>query len=453
MKTSETSFQSTVDLLRRKTNKRIPLTLTVLMILAASPLSADEVTKWNELVNQLALSSSLADLNPNLQSRMMAMAHTAMHDALNAIDRRYQTYGQRLPLTPGASPEAAAATAAYTVLSDQLGRMVPLGFPPQQAEVSAAYVASLGSIPGGPAKTLGIEIGQAAAAQILALRAADRAYELPVIDPNYPQGNAPGEYRFTPPFTFAFETKWGNVPPFVLRSSDSFGPGAPYPVNSRRYLDDYNEVKSLGGDGVVTRSARTSDQTQIALFWLESSLIGWNRIARSASATQRLNLWENARLFALLNLALADGYIGVSRAKYDFNFWRPITAIREGEADGNRETAGDPSWTPLSTTPPTPDHDSGHSVEGGAAAEVLEDFFDDSRFRFRTCSMSLPAGSRCTDPSPVFRSYMSFADAAMENGLSRIYVGIHFRRAVTEGIEHGRRIGNRAVRQFLRPVQ
>jgi hypothetical protein len=301
-------------------------------------------------------------------------------------------------------------------------------------------------------KTLGIGIGQAAASQILTLRAGDSAYLLPVIDPNYPQGTAPGQYRFTPPFSFAFATQWGRLPPFVLRDARSFRPNQPLFLKSKQYANDLNEVKALGGDGVITSSRRTPDQTQIAQFWVEASPVGWNRIARTVSAAKGLNLWQNARLFALLNLALADGYIGSFDAKYLYNFWRPITAIREADRDDNDATTGDPTWTPLVTTPPMPDHDSAHSVEGAAAAEVLDLFFGRSNVRFQTCSTSLPAGNRCNDPAPIYRSYDGFWGAAVENGLSRIYVGFHFRRAVTEGIEHGREIGHWTYQQFLRPV-
>ena len=162
--------------------------------------------------------------------------------------------------------------------------------------------------------------------------------------------------------------------------------------------------------------------------------------------------WENARLFGLLNLALADGYIGSWETKYFYRFWRPERAIRTGDSDGNPNTQGDPTWTPLQFTYPIPDHDSGHSVEGGAAAQVLQDFFGTDAISFSACSLTLPAGSRCTDPSPVFRSYNTFSEAADENGVSRILIGIHFRHAVEEGIQHGRKIGKRAVNLFLRPV-
>ena len=441
---------ATVAVKRSVRGRALALPL-LLAALAAGPVAADEVTKWSELASQIALNSGLADSNPLFQTRILAMTHAAVHDAVNAVDRRYRSYSSLALSSPGAHPDAAVAAAARTVLLSQFNALIPFGFPSQEPDINTAYSITLAAIPNGTAKTLGIAAGEAAAAQILTLRAGDGAYQLPLVDLAYPQGTAPGQYRFTAPFNFAFATKWGTLTPFALDDVRRLRPNSPYPINSKRYTDDFDEVKRLGGDGVTTPSARTEDQTEIARFWLESSPIGWNRIARAASATAGLNLWENARLFALLNLALADGYIASLAAKYQHNFWRPITAIHEAETDGNAATAADPAWTPLATTPPIPDHDSAHSVEGGAAAEVLERFFGDTRFSFRTCSTSLPGGSRCQDPSPVFRSYRSFSEAADENGLSRIYVGFHFRYAVSEGIQHGRRIGHWTIEHYLKP--
>jgi hypothetical protein len=319
------------------------------------------------------------------------------------------------------------------------------------AGVEADYAAAIAAIPNGWGKTLGITVGRAAAATIVALRARDGS-DTPFQDFRYPQGTEPGEYRFTPPFDFVLAPGWADVTPFVLKHSSQFGPSPPYRIRSRKYTDDFDEVKRLGGDDIITPSARTADQTEIALFWIESSPLQWNRIARTVSASARLDAWENARLFGLLNLALADGYISSFEAKRHYNFWRPITAIRLGNSDGNAKTIGDETWTPLATTPPITDHDSGHSVQGGAAAEVLMRFFGTDHVRFRTCSLTLPVGSTCDSARPVRRSYRSFSQAAEENGLSRILVGFHFRNAVEEGIEHGRKIGRRAVSRFLRPT-
>ena len=234
--------------------------------------------------------------------------------------------------------------------------------------------------------------------------------------------------------------------------ADQYRPSPPYPVDSKRFTADYYEIKNLGGNGVTTPSARTPDQTQIAIFWYESSPLGWNRIARTVSASRGLGLWENARLFALLNFASADGYIASFDAKYYYNYWRPITAIRLGDTDGNPDTVGDPTWTPLLDTPPIPDYDSGHSVQGGAMSEIMRLFFGTDNISFSTCSTTMPAGSTCNDPSPVTRSFTSFSQAAAENGLSRILVGIHFRKAVTEGIQHGGKIAHHTFVHYLRPI-
>ena len=236
----------------------------------------------------------------------------------------------------------------------------------QQTMFETAYTAALAVIPNGPAKTAGISVGGASAAAILAVRANDGWSQQTILDFGYPQGTAPGEYRFTPPATFAFLPAWGSVQPFTLLRSDQFRPNPPYPVDSKRYAADFNEVKALGGDGVSTPSSRTPEQTEIAMFWYESSPVAWNRIARTISGARGLDLWENARLFALLNLASADGYIAAFHAKYNYNYWRPITAIRLAETDGNPDTSGDPKWTPLLPTPAVPDYSSGHSVQGGA---------------------------------------------------------------------------------------
>jgi hypothetical protein len=383
---------------------------------------------------------------------MYAMMHIAIHDALNAIDRRSEPYAFQAPAENWTSPEAAVAAAARDVLVTLINE-IPFPFPALcidagVASVEVDYTLALAGIPNGPAKNRGIEVGRAAAAAILALRANDGS-STPLLDFNYPQGSSPGEYRFTG-FPFAFAPGWGNVTPFVLTHSAQFPPTRPYDTHTRNYTLDFDEVKALGGDGVTTPSSRTADQTEIALFWIESSPLQWNRIARTVSVSANLNLWENARLFGLLNTAMADGYISSFNAKYHLNYWRPVTAIQNADTDGNPDTIADPTWTSLVPAPPIPDHDSAHSVEGGAAAQVLQDFFGTDNVAFSACSLTLPAGSRCTDATLVLRHYSSFSQAAEENGVSRILVGFHFRNAVEEGIRHGRRIGDRAFSQFFR---
>jgi hypothetical protein len=428
----------------------------VMCLILVSPrhVAADAVTDWNATASKAAIAACISPIqDPLHESRLYAMMHVAIHDALNAIDRRSDSYAYQSRVEWPVSPAAAVAAAARSVLVRLIGE-IGFPFPPVCVEagvalVEADYRAALGSVPEGEAKAKGIRLGEAAAAAILSLRAQDGADTL-FLDFAYPQGSQPGEYRFTPGFDFAVAPGWGRVAPFVPNRRD-LRVGPPFLLTSRKYLADFNEVKELGGDGVITPSARTAEQTEIALFWVESSPLQWNRIAREVSASARLDAWENARLFGLLNMALADGYVETFATKYRVNFWRPVTAIRAADTDGNPDTVADPTWTPLVPTPPVPEHDSGHSVEGGAAAQVLKRFFGRDDIAFTTCSLTLPPGQTCADLSPVVRSYSSFTQAARENGTSRILVGFHFRNAVEQGIEHGRAIGNHVVTRALRP--
>jgi len=421
-----------------------------LALVCPRPAAADAVTDWNANAGKAALAACIDPFN---ESRLYAMTHVAIHDALNAIDRRYRPYVYNVQGPTGASREAAVASAARNVLVPVIGQFPvdPACVKAAIAGVEADYSAAIAALPNNAARMQGIQVGQASAAAIIALRTGDGS-DQPLQDFNYPQGTDPGEFRYPPGVNFTFGTRWGNVTPFVLNHASQFGPGPPYKTKSKRYAADFNEVKTFGGNGGTTPSARTPEQTQIALFWLESSPLAWNRMARSVSASRGLELWENARLFGLLNLAMADGYIGNADTKGRYNFWRPVTAVHLADDDNNPDTMGDPRWTPLEPNYPNPDYNSGHSLEGGAAAQVLKEFFGTDNISFRVCSLTLPAGQKCTDPSPVFRSFASFSQAAEENALSRIFAGLHFRESTEEGVKHGRKIGNRTVNLFLRPV-
>jgi hypothetical protein len=427
-----------------------------LLVSWPNPISADTVITWSENAARAATAACLHISGNGLaEARMYAMMHAAVHDAVNAIDRRSRPYAFDAEVSGPASPDAAVAAAARDALVSVIAGLPesPQCVANGIADANASYVAALAAIPDGAAKTNGVAVGQAAAAAIVALRADDGS-DAPLVDFDYPQGTEPGQWRFTPdfPLQLAFAPNWGKVIPFVLMRSSQFRPRAPYHLASEKYAADYNEIKRLGGDEITTPSARTADQTEIGLFWIESSPLAWNRLARSLSVNSGLDLWENARLFGLLNLAMADGYIASWEAKYHYKFWRPITAIRLGDTDGNPNTAGVPDWMPLQPTYPMPDHDSGHAVEGGVAAEILKQFFGTDDIPFTACSTTLAAGSRCDDPSPVIRSYSSFSQAANENAVSRIYIGIHFRRAVEEGVRHGQKIAAYAIRRFMKPV-
>jgi hypothetical protein len=430
-----------------------------LSVLLSAPHSAlgDAVTTWNADAGAAAIAACISPVelaNPLHEARLYAIAHVAIHDALNAIDRRFRPYAFHGRAYPWASPDAAVASAARVTLITLIDQLpVPDDCRLRgRASVETAYARALASIPDGSAKAPGIRIGAAAAVAILALRANDGS-DTALLVGDYPQGTRPGEYRFTPGNDFVFAPGWGSVTPFVLRHGSQFRPSPPYKVTRQKYAGDLEEIKLLGGDGIITPSNRTPAETEIGLFWIESSPLQWNRIARTVTASRGLDAWENARLFGLLNMTLADGQVGSWEAKYHYNFWRPVTAIREADADGNPKTSGDPTWTPLQPTYATPDYDSAAAVQGGAAAEVLARVFGTDDITFEACSMSLPAGGTCTDTSPVLHWFSSFSEAANENGLSRILIGIHFRHAVEKGIRHGRRIADRAVTRFLRPAR
>lgn len=437
------------------------ITLTLMLVvglnaLPARPAAANAVIQWNANAGKAAVAACISPADDPLhESRLYAMMHIAIHDALNAIDRRSRPYAFHMAAAGPISLDAAVAAAARDVLVTEIAA-IPFPFPAVCldagiASVNTDYAAALAAIAPGDAKTNGVALGQAAAAAIIARRAGDGS-DTPLLDFAYPQGTEPGEYRFTPGFNFVFAPGWADVTPFVLKSSSQFRARPPHNLRSANYARDFNEVKSFGGDDITTQSLRTPEQTQVALFWLESSPLQWNRIARTVAENRGLSAWESARLFGLLNMALADGYIGSWESKYVHRFWRPVTAIHEADNDENRNTSADPTWTPLQLTYPIPDHDSAHSVEGGAAAEVLARFFGRDDIAFEACSSSLPAGSRCSDAMPIWRSYTTFSQAADENAISRIYAGIHFRHASEEGVKHGRKIGKRAVNLFLRPA-
>jgi hypothetical protein len=406
---------------------------------------ADAVTEWNEVASNASLAAGLstpeASLDPLHESRLFAMAHIAIHDALNAIEQRSKPYAFHAHAFPNASPDAAVAAAARGVLVKLFGQIPDPPFSAGAREaavgvIETAYTKALAAIRDGHAKRAGIAAGRASATAILALRDGDGS-DTTLLDFDYVPRSEPGEFQFIPGFPFAVGPNWGKVTPFVLKSSTQFPPQPPYRLRSKHYARDLNEVKSLGA---VNSTTRTPEQTEIALFWVESSVLGWNRIARTVSEEHGLDLWDSARLFGLLNLASADGYIADFQNKYAYRFWRPVTAIRAADSDGNPYTSADPAWDSLRPTPAAPDYTSGHSVQGGAMSEVLARFFRTDDVCFTTTSTTLPG---------VFRSFSSFSQAAEENGNSRVYVGFHFRHAVNEGIEVGRKIGRVAFNHYL----
>ena len=411
------------------------------------------VSWWNEAAGRAAIAACLAPGdNPLLESRMYAMASLAVHDALNAIDRESRTYAAKFRAERGASPDAAVAAAAHDVMVaviPQIGAPVPQVCRDAGVQsVETDYRTALAGIPDGAAEDRGVRAGRRAAAAILELRKADHA-DTPIVVTGGFESDVPGRWRFTPGTGFAFAPGWGQVTPFGLRSADQFRVADPKRLTSDRYTADFNEIKALGGGG-ETANGRTADQSEIALFWLESSPLAWNRMARTLAASADLDQWEQARLYGLLNVALADGYIASFSTKYQDLFWRPVTAIQEAATDGNPNTEADPTWTPYRTTPPIPDHDSAHAVEGGAAAAVFRRFFHTDRMTVSACSLTVETGI-CGTPNQVTRTFTSFSQAAAENAESRVLIGFHFRWATEVGLEHGDDIGRWTSRHLLQP--
>jgi hypothetical protein len=400
-------------------NRQAIVVVLFSLLLIAPQLRAGEVVRWNRLATDAAVAEQI---DPLTESRVFAITHAAMHDALNAIDRRYEPYREGVAAAPGALPEAAVAAAAHAALIELM--------PARKADFDLQFAETLAQIQDKRAAAAGMRVGRQAAARLLALRRDDGASR-PVA---HPAGTKAGEYRPTPPdFTPALFAHWGKVQPFVLKSSSQFRPAAPLAPASARARAEIEEVRAIGGK---TSALRSAEQSEISRYWYESSPQGWNRITRVVEASRGLDEWQSARLFALVNLAMAEGYIGGFEAKYHFNYWRPATAIRE---------SGDTSWLPDLDTPPVPDYPSTHTVLGAAAAAVLARFFDTDMVSFSMTSGAPYAG--------ITRRFWSFSEAAQENGASRILAGIHFATAVRAGYVQGDLIGAWTYDRALRPVR
>ena len=386
------------------------------------------VIDWNATAYQV-IKAEENYANPMSASRSLSMMHLAMHDAVNAAQPRYTTYAYT-ERDSAADPAVAAVTAAHDVLAAL--------YPKQSVLLKTALDKSLVDAGTTAAASRGVALGRSVAAAVLKKRAADgSAANVP-----YQQGSKPGEYRFTQGFDFAAAPQWRSVAPFTLKSVDQFRSAPPPALTSAQYTAAFNEVKTVGGK---VSAKRTTDETHYSAFWYEFSDIGWNRIARVVARDQQQNLWQRARTFALVNAVMADAYIAGWDSKFHYNLWRPETAIRMADADGNPQTAPDASFMPLLVTPPVQDYPSTHSALGAAAAVVLAETFgrDDVSFTFSSTS-AMPANPQ--------RSFTSFSEAARENADSRVKAGLHFRFATTAGLKLGEDIGRFAVRNSLTPL-
>jgi hypothetical protein len=390
----------------------------------------DVVLAWSTVAHDAFLAHD-GYAHGNLAVRTYAMMHLAQHDAVNAVTPVYARYAYAWA-DRAADAVAAAAVAAHDVMVAVL--------PGQQPAFDAELARDLALVPDGAGETRGIALGRAAAAAILAARAHDGS-DTPIVG-DYVPGTGPGRYQHVSGFDFAFAPGWRHVQPFALTAPDQFRPGPPPALHSQRYTRDFQEVQAVGG---AVSTVRTPDQTRYAKFWWEDSDRGWDRIGRIVAAERGIGLHAAARLFALLNMTMSDAYVAGWDAKFHYDFWRPVTAIRAADTDGNPATTPDPTWESVEMTFPIPDYPSTHSALGRAAAEVLASVFGDhTPFTF---------ASTTADPAQPTRSFRGFREAADENADSRVVGGMHFRFATEVGQRLGRDVARWTLRTQLRALE
>jgi len=391
--------------------------------------SVDEVIQWNKTLLTIVRTPGAqpATVHP---TRNFAIMHAAIYDAVNAIDATHKSYLVRVEhVSAHASQEAAVAAAAHETL-------ITL-YPAFQTTLDQQYDQSLAQIPDGADKTTGIDVGRAVALATLTLRSDDGSAATPI---PFVFGNAPGDYQSTPP-NFPAQpvfTHWSRVTPFALERAKQFRLGPPPALTSAEYTAVFNEVKSLG---IANSTVATADQTLIGRFWNGAIQNYWNEITQTAVHAHHLTTAQSARVFALLNLTLADEVIAFYDTKYTYNFWRPVTAIRAAATDGNPDTAADPNWLPQAgKTAADPAYPGAHATISAGGAFVLSAMFGDKPFQLSVTSEVLPG---------VVRSFDSFAAVAKEASLSRVYAGQHFRSDENAGERLGSAVADFVVDNFL----
>jgi hypothetical protein len=398
---------------------------------ASAAASTDAVVPWNQTLLKIVRTAGAqpATVHP---TRSFAIMHAAVYDAVNAIDATHKPYLVHIEhVSPHASQDAAAAAAAHDTLLAL--------YPAFQAALDAQLDQSLALIPDGVDKTTGIDVGKAVAQAILALRNDDGSAAMLIA---FAPGNAPGDYQLTPPnFPTPAFTHWSKVTPFALERANQFRLGPPPALTSATYTAAFNEVKSLGMLGSTTA---TADQKLIGQFWGGAIQNYWNEITQTAVQAHHLTTAQSARVFALLNITLADEVIAFYDTKYTYAFWRPVTAIRAADTDGNPDTLGDPNWLPQATkTAADPSYPGAHATISAGAEFVLNAVFGRKPFNLVVTSEVLPGTTR---------SFDSFAGAENEASASRIFAGQHFRTDENAGESLGRSVADFVVDNFLTRV-
>ncbi|MCB1099721.1 MAG: vanadium-dependent haloperoxidase [Verrucomicrobiae bacterium] len=413
---------------------KFPARLAFALFLASVPVQADVVSAWNETLLQAVRTAST---NPPRASRIMAMMHLSVYDSVNGIAPTHRPYLNHPPAPVGASKEAAACAAARVVLENVYAENATV-----LGQIAASYTTTLATVPDGPAKSEGVAWGEARGMAMLALRTGDGSDGIVPYSPN----PIPGLWRPTlPGFAPGLLPQWGTMVPFAMARGDMFRPQPPPDLSGAAYALEVNLVKSVGG---TTSVMRTADESEIAQFWAdgggtETPPGHWLHLGQDVAEAQGLTMEERARMFALVSLAVADAAIVAWDAKYAYDYWRPITAIREAETDGNDLTEPDPTWVPFVVSPPFPEYTSGHSTFSRSSATVLAAYFGTDSIPFTTRSDALPG---------VTRSYPGFSAAADEAGISRIFGGIHFPSANIAGQASAYGLGTLVFNRFLTPL-
>ena len=385
---------------------------------------ADAVTDWNAIMQ-----ATVATSNAFVQARSAAIVQLAVFDAVNSITGKYRPYLAIISAPPGASPEAAAVAAAHRTL-------VTL-YPAATAALDVAEAVSSSAISDGQAKTEGVAVGEAAASAILALRANDGSG---LVVP-YTPGSDPGDWQPTPPaFAPALLPSWGQVTTFGILNGAQFRSAPPPLLGSARYARDFNEVKLVGD---VNSSARPQDRTNVARFYIIAAVQVYNPAARQVSIAQEKTLSQNAHDFALLAMAVCDGLISSMETKYYYNRWRPVTAIRAADTDGNTNTEPNTGWVPLITTPPFPSYPSAHASAGGAARRILERLYGKDGFQITLTSPTAPN---------VTLYYTAWKQITDDIDDARIFGGIHFRYDQEGGAQQGWKVGSYIFETQLLPL-
>jgi hypothetical protein len=399
---------------------------------ASTPYEVNPVIEWNKALLAIVRTKGAqsATVHP---TRSFAILHAAIYDAVSSIDRSNKSYLIEVTrVSRTASQDAAAAASAHEILTAL--------YPGFQSMLDEQLQQSLARLPDDADKTDGVRIGRAVAEAVLALRSDDGSDAQPI---PYVFGTAPGNYQSTPP-NFPSQpqfTHWSRVTPFALKHADQFRPGPPPALTSETYTDVFEQVKSVGMAGSTTA---TADQALTGKFWNGAIQNYWNEISQSAAQAHELTTAQSARLFALLNLTLADGVIAFYDAKYTYNFWRPVTAIRAADGDSNPATLADPNWLPQSgNTAPDPSYPGAHAVISGAAAGVLIGYFGADHFALSVTSETLPG---------VERHFSSFSAAEQEASLSRVFAGVHFLSDETSGQSLGHKLADFVTDRFLTPL-